>query len=598
MINRQRFPKLFAYIVVFVALSFVLGSCNWLFGDDDDDDYSLQGISRARISHGDAIALGGDSMDPSTLMASGFSASSVRDEDIYTIDADGNVSLGIEFGGGGWRPQIAFTAVDLENNLLYVGMEWWWSDDTRIGLFAIDINTDQIFTARMPGRDRGSVMSWGYWEENPMRDRPVVFSESGKAYFAVDFHGRNNQQDRIASWDPRSGNSIEFHTPLFPDGFGMHIHSFQIDRDGRMYVRAAEHSQHNDVDYLKVFDPESTRAGYLFYSEDWSDGHVNGFVTQGATAIVNGHILGQNGVMRITTKVDDAGDLDFQSELLYSSSWDWFPLEYHFWRDDWSGQEYHRGLFSSTDNTYQTFEWAEHWLKSDGSLDTKRVLEYLQEFFVDSVEQLHSVYTETTEPFTITDIWDTTAWLESNVLTSGGGPALTWDAWREENDIGWINFGDLRNMFFMEDGSLWAIHGGDWGGDETSFLQLLNAQGEKELKAFRATDTSGEQVAARNIQFVGTNVFYQYRSGRPGQPTHRIVRRDLLDPNSSVIDVTENVPGIHNTRIFDFSVSNNHVFFGGYDGIAVVNGRIDLETLEYEEIRSSVTIASIDPIRR
>ena len=196
--NKLRYLRLIRAGIVILAMTFVFGSCAWIFGSDDE---GTSGITRARVSHGVAVALSGDNINMSSLMASGFSASSAAGEDIYTIDESGDVTIGIDFGGGDWRPKIAFTAVDVENSMLYVGMEWWWSDDSRIGLFAIDTNTDQVFTARLPGRARGAVKSW-YWNQSAMRDKPILFSETGRAYFAV-FIAGNNYQDRIASWDPR-----------------------------------------------------------------------------------------------------------------------------------------------------------------------------------------------------------------------------------------------------------------------------------------------------------------------------------------------------------------------------------------------------------
>lgn len=563
------------------------GSSDLFEGPYDTTSYAITG---ANIRGGIAVALGSDSS--SRDMGSMRNVSrEITSENIYTIFENGEYADALTFNVdyySSMRPTLRFTAI--ANGYLYVRLDDWYGG---LGLYAINLETEEIFKAILPDGIQGSFKDW-YWSDTTVKTKPIVFNKDGVAYFVVNTWSPSggSNTDRLVSWTPGTDATAQFVTPAINNNV---VERFQIDDDNRLYIYGQIYGT-SYTKYLQVHDPRSTRVRYVYYSDTGSD-WIRGYATSGSSVVINGYnIMGTNGIVKIDSELVD-GNLKFTSYPLYSNDTsNWFDPTYNEWYDSWANKTYHTGLFTYTYNSEYgsyAYSWAEDYRNGDGTLKTDEILAYISTFYV------HDIYIDFStldRVFSQEEIYGTTynywTWLEANVKLASDTSvaATTFYRWRTDNNLGWLDFSNISDMAILDDGSLWGVFNPQYNSSQTSaVLKLLDAEGKRDLDVITTKDASGDDVRASKIQFNGYNMFYMYAGSEPG--THRLAS---LDIHGNFKDLTQNVTDIEYMTIYDYAVTSEHVYFSGFDGIDTISGKIDLATLAYSEITTGITINSIE----
>ena len=175
-------------------------------------------------------------------------------------------------------------------------------------------------------------------------------------------------------------------------------------------------------------------------------------------------------------------------------------------------------------------------------------------------------------------------------------PATTFQEFRENSDLGWLNFSDIGNMFFASDGSLWGVlGGGSWSEIDPKPVKLLDADGNRDLQIINAF--SGDDYTPVGFTMKGQYFYFrdaQLDSDGFESGYHKMYRFIMGDVTPEIEDILVNVPNNGYIEILDFSIGGGFLYFTGLYGVSIVGGKVNLETLEYTPFEEGARLSNIE----
>ncbi len=285
-------------LIIFLLLFFIIG-CN-----NDSNNYKY---GKANIKGGVAVAV-------SSVTASRNSNLKKRElngEQIYTIFEDGTYAEAFQFGADlpyNVNTEILFTMVS--NGLLYVKIIDWYGG---LGLYAFDIETEEVFKAELPHNMQGSFIASNQNKKDFIDIKPLTPGKDGNIYFIIK---ENWDSDRLAYWNPRTDSTINFKTPYVK---GNYIESFHMADDDIIYIYGKVFPYRN-FNHLQVLDPASPRARYAYYEDD-NDAKIKSATAVGSDILINiDGIYEKRGIFKIESELVD-GELDFTITRLFVNNY-------------------------------------------------------------------------------------------------------------------------------------------------------------------------------------------------------------------------------------------------------------------------------------
>ncbi|MFP4385544.1 MAG: hypothetical protein ACLFSE_15980, partial [Spirochaetia bacterium] len=201
--------------------------------------------------------------------------------------------------------------------------------------------------------------------------------------------------------------------------------------------------------------------------------------------------------------------------------------------------------------------------------------------------------------YSISDPWH---FLKEHVVEAADitVPATTFKDFRDENNLGWLDFQNIGNMFFDQQGQLWGVLAGGWwgGAGDPKPIRLLNSEGNRDLDvvdAFSGSDykPAGFLMKSNHLYFRDAQVDIDgYEIGY-----HKILRYDITDPRTIMDDCLQNVPNNGFMEILDFSVdsTNSFLYFTAVSGIDLVIGKVDMVNgFAYTPFDSNLWLSNIE----
>lgn len=258
--------------------------------------------------------------------------------------------------------------------------------------------------------------------------------------------------------------------------------------------------------------------------------------------------------------------------------------------------------------TQEVYAWNEYWLDDAGELRTESLTDYLVGFFVSNIEFAYGGLTgdaawtafEADGPYdrgTLMGSTGSSSYFLENYFNQAGSvsPAKTFQQFKDEANLEWLNFQDVSNMFFVN-GELWGVvGGGNWGvSNDMRPLRLLDASGEKSLAVHNAfvddTYTPVGFLVDGNTLYFRDAVLDQdgFETGY-----HELYRVDLSTMNSTPELVLANA-GLGRVEIVDFSIGGDFLYFTAVEGITLVGGKVNTQTLAYTPFNSEYVIQNIE----
>lgn len=269
-------------------------------------------------------------------------------------------------------------------------------------------------------------------------------------------------------------------------------------------------------------------------------------------------------------------------------------------------------------NTDALYLWNEHWYMnqdaSTGELDAAAIDEYVGQFFTEDAEFVfngergNEAYVEALawEPFLQQEICGEDLIHPEYLLTTyfkitGTDEAVsTLNGFKEENDLPWLNFETVENMFFDEEGGLWGVLK-YWDSNvyKPVPVKLLNSAGERQLQAINIF--AGNEYFPVGFVMEGEYMYFRNAMREDGieSGNHQILRFPINFtgiPDSSIVeDVLVNVPNNGHFEILDYSIGGGFVYFTGVTlSGAIVGGKVDLETLSFTPFSESYRLTNIE----
>lgn len=275
--------------------------------------------------------------------------------------------------------------------------------------------------------------------------------------------------------------------------------------------------------------------------------------------------------------------------------------------------------FTDPDNNVErVYVWDEHWYVDQdyatGQLDTEAIMEYIGTYFIEDVEfdfdgstgEAGFAAALSAEPYVNSEVRGPTGsdnwfYLTQHVVKAGTtDPAKTFQQFKQELGVGWLDFQGVGNMFFDSTGSLWGILGGGdwWSGGAPKPIKLLDQYGDKDLKIVDAF--TGNTLSP--VGFVIDGDFMYFRNSEldyDGFETgyHKMYRFDIRNEAATEEDMEDmlvSVPGNGTMEILDFSIGGSYLYFTAVQGISVIGGKVNLDTLGYTPFDSSARLSNIE----
>lgn len=252
----------------------------------------------------------------------------------------------------------------------------------------------------------------------------------------------------------------------------------------------------------------------------------------------------------------------------------------------------------------ELYTWNDHWKDDTDSLRVDALRRYLEGFFATDFQFEYdgSVGEDAWEAFQADDPYEKPELYgdpqrEDHLLETHFGAAQTIRDFKEQEDLQWLNFGDIGSLFYDLDGNLWGVAGGNWGSsNRLRPIRLLDANGSKSLRSITSLSTDEYQPVGFAVD--GDDLYFRdavLDSDGFEIGYHRMYRVNLTNPDAPPEDMLTGL-GDANGRIeiVDFSVGDGFLYFTAVDGIELIGGKIDTETLEYTEFDSDLVIQNIE----
>ena len=323
-----------------------------------------------------------------------------------------------------------------------------------------------------------------------------------------------------------------------------------------------------------------------------------------------------------------------------------YKLEWWYWDEDGEHTEYKAipdevvdfyndpANYDDEDFKYNTiYMWDDHWYQdsdddgegdvASGALDSDLIMEYIGSYYItdvtfkwvddasaESFGEDAFVQALADQPYIPEEVWgskgqgsDYWYFLNQHVVESADTSiaAQTFKDFREANDLGWLNFSDIGNMFFDQQGQLWGVLAGGWwgeGGSDPKPIKLLDANGNRDLEVVNAF--SGDDYKPVGFVMKGNHLYFRdavvdtegWELG-----FHKLLRFDITDETVVVEDCLTNVPNNGSLEILDFSIdsADTFLYFTAVSGIEVIGGKIDLnDGFTYTEFDSALRLSNIE----
>lgn len=258
------------------------------------------------------------------------------------------------------------------------------------------------------------------------------------------------------------------------------------------------------------------------------------------------------------------------------------------------------------DGPSELYTWNDHWSdESDtDSLDVERIRRYLDGFFATDFqfEYEGSVGNAAWDAFFADEPYEKPALYGSperndHILETYFGQAQTIRDFKEQEDLQWLDFGNIGSLFYDRDGYLWGVAGGNWGSSNgLRPIRLLDADGKKSLRTVSSLSTDEYQPVGFAVE--GNELYFRdavLDSDGFEIGYHRMYRVDLDNPDAPPEDVLTGLGDANGQiEIVDFSIGNGFLYFTAVDGIELIGGKIDTQTMEYTEFDSDYVIQNIE----
>ncbi len=260
------------------------------------------------------------------------------------------------------------------------------------------------------------------------------------------------------------------------------------------------------------------------------------------------------------------------------------------------------------------YYWNEYWFQnhslSSGMLDSAAVSEYLSQFFVEDAEFNYNGKTgdaayqdSTTVAFTTAQVLGTTSdaehFLKANFKNPDTGSSpKTFNQFRTDAGLTWLDFSNVGNMFFDSTGSLWGVVSNSmWGATSKPIpIKLMNSSGKRDLQVINAF--SGDEYMP--VGFVMDGSYMYFRDALRddlGQELgfHKIRRFSINDASPVIEDLLVNVPSNGKFEIVDYSIGGGFVYFTGVTlSGTIIGGKVNLTTLEFAPFDATYRLSNIE----
>ena len=251
------------------------------------------------------------------------------------------------------------------------------------------------------------------------------------------------------------------------------------------------------------------------------------------------------------------------------------------------------------------FLWNEHWHKDTDAgpaLDAQAILDYLGTYYIQDIDFSYGGATTAidgsfanalaAEPFTEEQIFGTSGdpwyFLKQHVVKAGTtDPATTFKEFRTDHNLPWLNFSDIGNLFFDDNGQLWGVLVSGWNSSVKPMpIKLLDASGDRDLQVVDAFATGDYNPVGFTVK--GSHLYFRnglLDAGGGESPYQQMLRFDFTQATDSITadDVQNclaNVDSNDTLQILDFSIDDEDtwLYFTALQGLTtVVGGKVRLD---------------------
>ncbi|GHV37156.1 hypothetical protein AGMMS49546_04120 [Spirochaetia bacterium] len=605
--------KIFLGLIgILLVFSFVFIGCDMGGGGGDDGNGNNE---NGNNENGSALALkfnlsgakavyAAEAQTGGTGQAQDIRAAYAASDVLFKILEDNSVAPIME-GYTGYVPSVRFIAhspVAGKKDIyicfsqdLYINNGENNGSPMRINFIHVKEDGSVIAILKSEGNSGNSYkqVSQYYYGGSSQNQDAVIFDAQGNLYFTVSENSNSSNTNVIYKYNPETGVSTAL-TAAVPNTY---FQSIKVSSDGSLvFAQGNRSSGSSYASYLRVISTANPDAvENIVYSGGGGGGNINSYALQPDTKVL--YISGSNLSQSESPSSYSSGIYKVSVQSTQKISWETLL----------DGSSIYSSFFNLVSSNYGSFgsppvyEWVYEWgasFKTDGVVDYDKIMKlFYQAACSENIDFLWNGKRnrEALEALDQTELQyifdkrsagsDKKDIVEKYCVKAGTNTPVTY--------YGDISLYSISNLTIGANGSIWGFLPGIGSGTGIMFCQILDSSGKLDL--YIPQPFLNKKLIFTSTKPVGEWFYYSADINTSGSVSgyQNLYRFNLLSGN----DIQNLLEYTHRDKthleIFDFTVGGDYIYFSGTQGVSLLAGKVDVNTLAYTELDFNRKITTI-----